>query len=65
MSNLIEEKGISYFIIDSLLKAVRDNTIGNPGGNPDQLVSMGFSNVSKLISVAIGESVVTPFNSRR
>ncbi len=60
MDNILE-KGVSYFIIDSFLKAVRDNTVGNPGGNPDQAVSMGFSNVSRLISVAIGESVVKHF----
>lgn len=45
MSNLIDEKGVSHLLIDSFLKAVRDNTIGNPGGNPDQVVSVGFSNV--------------------
>ena len=63
MSNT-QENGLSSYIVDTVLKAVRDNTIGGVVDNYtlDGALSSIFSNLSKITSVIIGETLVKHFN---
>ena len=67
MGDTINEMGgITKFAIDSVLKAARDNTIGDPGSKDTlyQTLSMIFSNTSKASIILLGETIFHHFYSK-
>lgn len=58
MASVTEQYGeLTSYVVDTVLKTMRDNTVGSH----EQILSMGFSNTSKIMTLAISESLAKHF----